>query len=277
MISYSSYKTKKPSWFRRRVGITLENFAILLEKIELYLSEQKTANPLKRRGNKSKLSVADRLLLTLIYLRDYPTFLNLGESFGISESYANKLYHQNLNILLKVLKMSSRKELLNSDLDTVVIDVSEQPIEKPKKRQRAYYSGKKKCHTLKVQLIICLLTLRIFSVRCEKGRVHDFKIFKNSRLFLNPILRKLCDSGYQGIQKIYQNAVIPFKKTKKKPLNKQQKQFNRQLAMERVRVENVIRRCKIFRICKETYRGKHKNHAKTWNVVAALVNLRYAA
>ena len=113
-------------------------------------------------------------------------------------------------------------------------------------------------------------------MRCEKGRIHDFKIFKNSRLFLNPILRKLCDSGYQGIQKIYQNAVIPFKKTKKKPLNKQQKLFNRQLAKERVRVENVIRRCKIFRICKETYRGKHKNYAKTWNVVAALVNLRYA-
>ncbi|HEO65306.1 MAG TPA: IS5/IS1182 family transposase, partial [Spirochaetes bacterium] len=40
-------------------------------------------------------------------------------------------------------------------------------------------------------------------------------------------------------------------------------------------IEHINRRCKIFRIVKETYRGKHKNYRKTWNVVAALVNLRY--
>ena len=40
-------------------------------------------------------------------------------------------------------------------------------------------------------------------------------------------------------------------------------------------VENIIRRCKIFRIAKDVYRGKHKNHGKVWNLIAGLVNLRY--
>ena len=63
--------------------------------------------------------------------------------FSISESYANKIYHRMLDILVRVLPMNSKKELLRSDLDSVVIDVTEQPIERPKQQQRQYYSGKK--------------------------------------------------------------------------------------------------------------------------------------
>ncbi|MCP4648671.1 MAG: hypothetical protein GY853_01145 [PVC group bacterium] len=40
-------------------------------------------------------------------------------------------------------------------------------------------------------------------------------------------------------------------------------------------VENIIRRCKIFRIINKTNRGKHKNHGKVWNLIVGLVNLRY--
>ena len=83
------------------------------------------------------------------------------------------------------------------------------------------------------------------------------------------------DSGYQGAQEIYSNTEIPKKKTKNNPLTKEDKEHNLQLAKKRVGVEHINRRCKIFRIVKETYRGKHKNYSKTWNIVAALVNLRY--
>ena len=63
---------------------------------------------------------------------------------------------------------------------------------------------------------------------------------------------------------------------KKNPLTKQQKKDNKTLASLRIFVENINRRCKIFRITKETYRCKHKNYGKVWNVVAGLVNMRYA-
>ncbi|MDD2661053.1 MAG: hypothetical protein PHY54_15465 [Methylococcales bacterium] len=45
--------------------------------------------------------------------------------------------------------------------------------------------------------------------------------------------------------------------------------------MQRVFIEHINRRCKIFRIVKDVYRGKHKHYSLTWNLVAALVNLRY--
>ena len=71
-------------------------------------------NPLKRRGKKSELALADRLLLTLLYLRQYSTFDRLGEQFNISESYTCKIYHQTSDILVKVLKLKNRKALLGN-------------------------------------------------------------------------------------------------------------------------------------------------------------------
>jgi len=120
------------------------------------------------------------------------------------------------------------------------------------------------------------MSLQILSVICRKGALHDFRILKESRLPIHPDIQKIADAGYQGIQQIYQNSQIPIKKTKKKALSVEDKKYNRELAKVRILIEHVNRRCKIFRIVKETYRGKHKNYGKTWNIVAALVNLRYA-
>ena len=122
-----------------------------------------------------------------------------------------------------------------------------------------------------------MFSLQIICVRAEKGTIHDFKIFKESAYLIHPDLLILIDSGYQGIVKIHQNSWIPSKKSKKNPLTKEQKKDNKALSQLRIHVENVNRRCKIFRATKETYRGKHKNYGKVWNAVAGLVNLRYAA
>ena len=73
----------------------------------------------------------ERLLLTFTYLPHNPTFAQLGSEFGLSESYANKIYHQVLDLLIKVLPMKSRKRLLDGDLETITIDVTEQPTERP--------------------------------------------------------------------------------------------------------------------------------------------------
>ena len=101
-------------------------------------------------------------------------------------------------------------------------------------------------------------------------------MLKDSRLAIHSDIKKLADSGYQGIKKLYSNSHTPFKKPKKGELTQKQKQSNREFARKRIPIEHVNRRCKIFRITKETYRGKHKNYGKTWNLVAGLVNLRYA-
>ena len=91
---------------------------------------------------------------------------------------------------------------------------------------------------------------------------------------INPEALIKTDKGFIGIEKLYPNSQVPKKSSKHHPLTKEDKQRNRQLAKERTMVEHRNRECKIFRICKEQYRGKHKNYEKTWKLVSAIVNLK---
>lgn len=144
MLPYAQLPIHKPEEFMRTVGLSQEDFLHLHGKLAAYLDEQKALNPLTRRGRKdSKLALEDRLLLTLYYLRHYPTLINLATVFGISESYCHKVYARTARILAKVEKLLNRKALLENPTATLAIDVSEQPIERPVKNQKAYYSGKK--------------------------------------------------------------------------------------------------------------------------------------
>ena len=79
----------------------------------------------------------DRLLLTPYYLRHYQTFINLAANFGISESYCPKVYANTARLMAKVEGLRSRKTLLEDPPATLVIDVSEQTIERPVKNQIA--------------------------------------------------------------------------------------------------------------------------------------------
>jgi transposase len=69
------------------------------------------------------------------------------------------------------------------------------------------------------------------------------------------------------------NAETPVKKSKLHPLTEEQKTSNRKLSRERILVENVIRRLKIFRILSERYRNRRKRFALRFNLIAAIHNL----
>ena len=109
---------------------------------------------------------------------------------------------------------------------------------------------------------------------CEKGKRHDFSIFKSSNILIHPDSELLADSGYQGIKKYHKNSVIPIKKKKGVPSTAKIKIHNKALSKRRILIENINRLCKIFRCVKDVYRGKHKNYGLNWRLVAALVNLR---
>lgn len=144
MGRFEKIKNQKHSEFVREVGIQLETFSKLTDNLKFYIKNKQEDNALHKRGKKSSFSLEDMLLLTLYYLRHYPTFAQLGRIFNISESYAWKIYNNIVDILMKTLDLSDPKELLNSSsLEAIIIDVTEQPIERPKKGQKAYYSGKK--------------------------------------------------------------------------------------------------------------------------------------
>ena len=123
-------------------------------------------------------------------------------------------------------------------------------------------------------MIVCFLTGLILAVRSARGTIHDFQILKKSNLDINPNAKIKTDKGFLGIKKLYPNSEVPHKASKHHPLTKEQKQYNRQLAKERTMIEHRNRECKIFRICKAQYGGKHKNYEKTWKLVSAIVNLK---
>ena len=159
MKPFNLLQFDSPDDFKRMTGISKEDFEKLRCKVDFYKQSQKQLNPMKKRGLKtSKLSLNDRILLTLYYLRHYPTFANLANIFGISESYCHKIYSHYARIIAKIETLPNRKELMNNPPETLIIDVSEQPIERPSKHQKDYYSGKKR-HTIKAQLVICAVTL----------------------------------------------------------------------------------------------------------------------
>ena len=143
MSVYESYKTKKPAEFTRLVGVNYGTFQIILQKLEAEIERYKNAKPMRKRGLKTgSWSVADQLVLTLLYLRQYHTFLQLADMFGISESYANKRYHFINQRLMKALDIPRDKGLTLENI-SLVIDVTEQEIERPLAEQKSYYSGKK--------------------------------------------------------------------------------------------------------------------------------------
>ena len=134
------------------------------------------------------------------------------------------------------------------------------------------YSGKKKRHTQKTQIVADLSSRKIICTAFDKGRVHDFHLFKTSKVSLKETSKCLGDSGYQGIHEIHRNSLIPRKKNKKKPLSKEDKKRNKQLSSIRISIENIIREVKIFRILAEKYRNRRKRFAFRFNLIAAIYN-----
>lgn len=140
------------------------------------------------------------------------------------------------------------------------------------KKQRAWYSGKKKRHTMKMQLVVNSATLMIMSVATGKGAMHDLRLLRTSGVKFHPETAFLGDAGYQGIQHDHRYAFTPNKATKAIALSKEARYENRVLASTRQPVEHAIRRLKIFRILKEVYRHRRRRFTLRVHLIAAICN-----
>ena len=131
-------------------------------------------------------------LLCIEYWREYRTFFHLGMSYGVSETSAIRITRVIEDTLIRSGKFNLPKQLPNRDevdWEVVVIDATEIFVQRPKK-QKKWYSGKKKRHTFKFQLSMHYTTGEILSVCGSHGSMHDFKIFKKSmrKLKFKPFL-----------------------------------------------------------------------------------------
>lgn len=141
-MKYEYLKTQKPEAFRRYTGLTPEVFNHMLEILtEAHQEKHKTG------GRKPKLSIADQLLLTLSYYREYRTQFHLAQDYQISESSVCKTIKWVESTLVKhpSLALPSKKELWqNPYIEVILIDATEIAIERPKKNKNATTQAKRK-------------------------------------------------------------------------------------------------------------------------------------
>lgn len=158
------------------------------------------------------------------------------------------------------------------DWEVVLVDATEIPIERPKK-QKTCYSGKKKWHTVKMQVMIHYLTSQIVSTCFAKGRVHDFKLFKISMksLFFKPVM--IVDKRYVGLAAPGFSCLIPFKAKRRQTLDPYYKSPNREINRRRIAIKYTFGALKRFKILSLLYRNRRSRIALRFNLIAAIFNL----
>jgi hypothetical protein len=213
------------------------------------------------------------LTVLLIYYRSYITQEFLGYLFGIDDSRVCRLIKRLEPLLARIVAIRKDRHLSQEEVENLIIDATEQPIERPKSRQRKYYSGKKKRHTLKTEIRITPQGRIVHVSKAFPGCVHDFAVYKNGPP-VHRDTRAFVDSGYQGLDKIHQATEIPYKKSKNHALDKEEREYNTGLSQFRIKVENILCKIKSFHILSDRYRNKRKGYGVKFNIIAGIVNLK---
>jgi hypothetical protein len=199
MIMRYEHLTHHPNVFQAVTGLRIGEFDELLEDVQPQYAQTERER-LERRerqraigaGHPFELSDRDQILLTVVWLRLYPTHEVLGYMFGVSDSTVSRLIRRVLPVLERAgrdtMRMpdpgKKRRRTLDDLLrDTpelvVVIDSFEQRVQRPRDRDEAdgYYSGKKKQHTLKSQVAVDETTGQVVDVSASvPGPTADLKL-----------------------------------------------------------------------------------------------------
>ena len=140
-MRYEEIKEWKEQEFKRLTGVKRETFTKMLAVLERELPSF---------GRPPKLSRADQLLMTLMYWREYRTQFHIAGSYGISEATVCRTINKIEDALVRSgeFRLPGKKVLQPSDtiIEVVLVDVSEQPIERPKKAKTALQRQKEASH-----------------------------------------------------------------------------------------------------------------------------------
>ena len=297
MIARLQQLRRRPAVFKSLTGLTVALFDRLAADLTPALAEadrRRRDRPDRRRspgaGHPFALADADQLLLTAVWLRHYPTEEVLGFLFGVSDSAARRAYRRCLPVLEAAGRdgfrmpdpgRGRRKALPRLLADTpglaVVVDTFEQRVQRPRRRQRAYYSGKKKAHTLKSQVAVDEETGRFAHVGPSRpGPWGDMKVLRRSALKgrLPKGVGVIGDLGYVGVGDWHPEGLgaAPRRKPRGRQRPAADRRYNRAFARRRIVVEHAIGRLRRFRSLAEVDRHHRRLHAERVRAVAGLVN-----
>jgi hypothetical protein len=133
MKKYEEIQHYSAGQFKRLVGVKKDTFALMVE-----ILIQAASTRYRQAGRKSSLTMENRLLMALEYLREYRTYFHLGSSYGLSESACYRSCKWIEDVLIKSGKFSlpGKKALLKSEVsyEVILVDTTETPIQRPKKK-----------------------------------------------------------------------------------------------------------------------------------------------
>jgi hypothetical protein len=277
MIRYRELK-KKPAIFRSMTGLSLKGFGALLPAFyhayEDDLDRRDAQRGHKRQrerggGRQGKLkTLEDKMIFILFYLRHYPVQELQGWIFGMGQAQAWDWIHRLTPILNQALgyekQLPARKQreigviLAACEGLEFIIDGTERPVRRPKDktRQKSQYSGKKKRHTVKNNVVSDKRTrkIKVLSETCE-GKKHDKKLADEQEIPFPAGSMLWQDTGFQGYQPEHITTYQPTKKLKGKELTPEQKERNQAISKERIRVEHSIGGVKVFGIVHQIFRN----------------------
>jgi hypothetical protein len=288
---------RHPSVFRALTGLTVEAFDRLVPAwVAAFAAARRRRldRPDRLRapggGDGFDLGVADQFLLTVVWLRHYPTQECLGYLFGVSDSTALRAVRRCLPVLERAgqdtMRMPDpgrgrRKDLPALLKDTpglaVIVDTFEQRTHRPKRRQRAWYSGKKKAHTLKSQVAVDEDGRIVDVAESRPGPWADLKVFRRSGLagrLARAGVGALGDLAYLGIDGLVRGlrGASPRRKPKGGPRPEEDRLDNRAFARRRVRVEHALSRLRRFQALTAVNRHGRRGHAARVRAAAGLAN-----
>jgi DDE superfamily endonuclease/Helix-turn-helix of DDE superfamily endonuclease len=266
-------------------------------------------------GRNFNLELPERLLMSLMYFRLYITQTLLGYLFELDTSNVSREIHgRMLAILSEVLPTPARDEPLSNlvleassssssssggggkrkrkekkigtleelldkhpEFEEIFIDATEQELPKPKDkgRRKELYSGKRKRHTAKMQ-VVSTKKLVLHLCRHVPGRVSDLVLLRATGVMHwisgGAVLR--VDKGYEGIEEEYPDVSIqkPRKARHGHPLTVLEKIYNKAMSTLRIAVEHVIGDLKKYRLLAGIYRGRPERYDESALMIAGLHN-----
>jgi hypothetical protein len=158
------------------------------------------------------------------------------------------------------------------------IDSTEQEIPRPnnKRKRKSYYSGKKKRHTVKTQYMVNSEGVILHKTGHDRGRIHDYEIFKSKHPTTPLQVENIFDLGYLGVKNDFPTvkSVLPIRKSGKSELSNEEKRHNREHSKLRVIIEHTVSRIKKFGIMGTKFRNKLGRYNHASDIVSGLVNFR---
>lgn len=263
--------SKKPAIFERLFGVSVVEFERILE----IAKPEWDASMAKRKchGRGQALALSEQLLVTLMYFRCYVTQVFLEYIFDVDESTICRIIGKMQGILLEKVGIKNERIVTREETEKLIVDATESRIEKPKHNQRSHFSGKKRCHTIKTEVILNSENKIVHVSESVPGTKHDFQLRKESLKIPDKDVI-LADSGYQGLQKIHKNTYLPYKQLPGARLTDEQRSYNRELGRDRIAVEHKFAEMKTFKILSYTYRNKKRRYNEKFRIIAGIVNLK---